>query len=160
MADGIRMVIDDKEFQRYLQKVLRALGTLDPVWRFTKIRMQTSITQNFQQGGRPVKWAAHKSSTKARRQRELKQKGGTLRNASQPLLQEFGRLKQGIGSWDRPRKTSYEYGFNEDLKHIKKGVPLQKGILGKMEPRPFVHFQTEDVDAIVGFTMGLVFPDR
>ncbi len=160
MADGIRMTIDDKEFQRYLQKVLRALGTLDPVWRFTKIRMHNSITRNFQQGGRPNPWAKHKQSTKDRRGRELKQKGGTLRNVSQPILQEFGRLKLGIGSWDKPRKASYEYGFNESLKHIKKGVPLQEGISGWMEGRPFVLFQDSDVDAIVGFTMSLVFPDR
>lgn len=64
---GVAVKVDDAEFVAWLNQVTERLSNLEPLLRIMGATVQASIQRNFEEGGRPAKWASHSKTTIKRR---------------------------------------------------------------------------------------------
>jgi phage gpG-like protein len=105
--------------------------------RRTGVRMERSIMQNFENEGRPNKWAPLKPSTIKRRP-----KGQRARPKILQVTSGAGGLRGSIAQDIDPRAEYVEVGTNKPYSpHLQKGTP-------KMAARPHIMFQDKDYGRI------------
>ena len=151
MAD-VTVRLDSREVERLLTAMVHRLGTLRSFFEATWPILHRSVMTNFRVGGRPARWQALAPATVKARQRK-----GTWRTgvgSDQPILQEYGQLRQSIGSVFRMTDTALEYGTND-----RRAIWLQEGT-SRMPARPFLLFQAEDVTQITAVAAAYAFGTR
>lgn len=121
--------------QRYLLKVARKLDKTKAALTQAGLYMLGSIDKNFQQEGRPNKWAPLSKMTKA------------LRRGSAPfrILQNTGRLKSSIAY--QVSQGQVKIGTNVEYASLMQhGGRTKEG--HKVPARPFLVFQSDDIKSI------------
>ncbi len=122
-----------------------SIKNLEPAFKASGVYMLGSIERNFKAQGRPQKWQSLAPSTLARR-RSGKGKGGPQ------ILIDEGLLKGSVTSSDAMQtgSDSMIIGTNKvQAARMHFGYPGGEGRgRSKTPARPFLLFQTEDVDAI------------
>ena len=172
--------LEHRELDEYLRRMGGRLGTLKPFFEIVWPILHRSIMTNFRVGGRPSKWPPLSVVTiEARTQK------GTW-GGSQPMLQEYGTLRQSIGTVFRMTTTSLEYGTNDRRAawlqfgtakrsrqtaqsmirqttpagvRMRSSFPVRPGGGGRLPARPFLLFQTEDVRQITAMASAYAFGD-
>ena len=136
MGVNIRVTIQDKEIRDLLEKVKARTGNLKPAMELIGEVMLKSVKRNFDEQGRPVKWAPlAKSTIKSRK------------FPDKPILQQYGNL----------RKITYA-AFNDRVvigSMVEKYAAIHQlgGVAGrghkaKIPARPFLMVQDEDWSSI------------
>jgi len=198
----ITIKLDDKELQRYLDKISERWGDPKPLFKAIVPILHNSIVENFRAGGRPQRWAPLSPMTIAIRKWRAKQgKGRGFRNiqgVDQPILIDTGKLLQSIGSVKTITKRYLEYGTNDPRAPKLQGtgfgyehgtpvvvpkriirpkkakalkIPLDGGFIFRKKVvvperrtvipgRPFILFQDEDIETIVGYAAAFAFSDE
>jgi phage virion morphogenesis protein len=140
---GVTMMIDDSELQRDLKGVRDRLGNAQPAFEVIGEMARTSIVRNFEEEGRPEKWAPLSPATLARRSKA----GQILR------VQGFaGGLMGSINAQAAPDNaligTNKIYGAVQHFGAKKgafgrtsKGAPIP---WGDIPARPYMVLQEED----------------
>ncbi len=158
-TDAITIELDTKQWRKVQEELKKNFNQLGSLWRICRIIMHNSIVANFQEGGRPKRWRKHAPNTILRRRE------GTLPGL-QPILQDEGVLKGALGTVNLPKKSSFEYGFDSGMRNIKYAIPTQGGVSGlsragsgpfRNPPRPFVLFQSEDIENISAWATTILF---
>lgn len=141
---ALSIELDKREqaaLQRLIDNVAQGVSTLDPFFDAAEMHMIDSLTKNFEQGGRPKKWAPLSPVT-------VEMKG------SSAILQDQGDLKRSINAqntdrgklsltlWAGDEKATFHQFPDEDPDQW--GMENDRG----MPMRPFMMFQDEDIDEI------------
>jgi len=145
------MKCDTKEVQTALAELFRKQATLKPFFEMIWPILHRSIMANFRAGGRPNRWPYLSDATiNARKKRKTWREGV---GSDQPILQEYGKLRESVGSVLSITDTRLEYGTND----VRAGA-LQFGWKKKHLPaRPFIMFQDEDIDRVAAMAAGFAF---
>jgi len=164
----IRVEIDDREFQDYLEKAAaRSKNLIIPLKRCGMVMFQ-SFKENFRQQGRPVRWRRLSRGTILQRRRR-----------STRVLQDTGRLKMSVissagrGNIYRLKQDSLMMGSNLFVAPLLQygtdpytitpksapalKIPTPEGIIYRskarhpgLSARPFVLFQPKDITECTG----------
>lgn len=147
----IRMKCDTKEVQSALAELFRKQATLKPFFEIVWPVLHRSIMANFRMGGRPDRWQYLADSTiNARKKRKTWREGV---GSDQPILQEYGTLRERVGNVLSMTDTRLEYGIRDD-----RAGRLQFGDKKRHLPaRPFIMFQDEDIDRVAAMAAGYAF---
>jgi len=159
----IQIVIDDKEFQKYLDEAIARAKNLTVPLKRCSIVMFQSFKENFREQGRPRRWKTLSRSTVLQRRRR-----------SNRVLQDTGRLKMSVisrvgrGNIYVLRRDSLKMGTNLFVAPLLQygtdpytitpksapalKIPTPQGIIYRtrarhpgLSARPFVLFQPEDI---------------
>jgi phage gpG-like protein len=136
---------DKARLDRTFTGILGGLANMDPFWDAVEMHMLDSLTQNFEQEGRPIKWEPLSPVT-------IEAKG------SSAILQDTGALKGSINSSNTDRSqdslmlwAGEVHGlFHQyvDLDPMDQFGMINKNQKAPMPMRPFILFQDEDIDTI------------
>lgn len=133
---------DKKRFDELIAKVIDGVQNLDGFFDAVEMHMIDSLTQNFEQGGRPIKWQPLSPVT-------IELKGST------GILQDQGLLKASINASNTFRtETSLEiwagerHGLFHQLADTDPMDQFQMVNKRGMPFRPFILFQDEDITEI------------
>jgi phage gpG-like protein len=154
---GFEIRLDSRALDAHLQQMHRRLGTLRPFLEMVWPVLHRSAMLTFQAGGRPVKWKPLSLMTIAQRK-----KRGTWQQGGQPILQEYGVLRQSIGSVFRMTATTLEYGTTDWRAPIHQyGAIVARGKrTARIPARPFLLFQVEDVTRITAMASAYAWGTR
>jgi phage gpG-like protein len=178
---NLTITLDSHDLNSDLSRMAGRFGTLKPFFEIVWPILHRSVLANFRAGGRPAKWPPLSEATiEARKQR------GTW-GGSQPILQEYGKLRQSIGTVFRISHTTLEYGTNDRRAawlqfgtsrrsrqaaqslirqttpagvRIRTSFPARSGEGGRLPARPFLLFQVEDVTRITAMAAAYAWGDR
>ena len=184
MAAKINMVLDDKEFQRYMTLVLVNVGNTRPIMIFGVSVMSQSTAANFRAGGRmPFKWRGLSPMTIKGRRTE-NPPTWPASPLGQPILQRHGTLVQSLLPGNQNgflliTKKFVEYGTKLiKARGLQFGLPARSGVakvpsftrggstvkahtrrfrFGAVPSRPFLYFRPEDTKKIMAFAFAFAF---
>lgn len=133
---------DRKRIQQMMDNVAKGVSSLKPFFQAAEMHMIDSLTQNFEAGGRPQKWAPLSPVT-------IEMKG------SSAVLQDQGDLKRSVNAgntsiskwelqlWAGDEKATF-HQFADVDPSSQFGMTNAKG----MPMRPFIMFQDGDIKEI------------
>lgn len=142
-AQSLTLELDPKDraaLARLISNVASGVSSMDPFFDAVEMHMIDSLTQNFEAGGRPRKWAPLAQAT-------IDMKG------SSGILQDEGALKNSINAANTQKDSlslKIWAGEKHGSFHQKAGDPDQWGQKNKrgMPFRPFMLFQDGDIRKI------------
>lgn len=136
---------DQKKLDALWDGILAGLEDMTPFWDAVEMHMIDSLTQNFEQEGRPQKWEPLSDWT-------IQAKG------SSTILQDTGALKNSVNSSNTQRDgNSLEIWAGEahglfhqyaDIDPMAQFGMINKNRKHPMPMRPFMLFQEDDLDTI------------
>jgi phage virion morphogenesis protein len=133
---------DRRRVEQLLEKVAQGVADLSPFFDAVEMHMIDSLTQNFEVGGRPKRWAPLSPVT-------VEMKG------SSAILQDIGDLKRSVNAqntqrdklslqiWAGDEKATF-HQFTDMNPMAQWGVTNERG----MPMRPFMLFQEGDITEI------------
>lgn len=135
---NLTATIDDREVLDAIREAEARGVDMGPAWKVIGGILVSSITQNFESGGRPVKWKKSK--------RVLMHGGKTLikdANLMDSITDEPAKDHVKVGT-DEPYGAVHQFGIDEKVKVKLKGKRKMIERHMKIDARPYLVIQDHD----------------